>query len=343
MRLKESSPAKQDRGHGTRQFPVADVAQPELAPAGPGSGFQVGTEGAPGHIAQSEGTQAGPSFISERCRGSSRLVHHTCLALFLVQFVVLWVRLWAPSPGFWHGHWLEAILLITATAATLSSLARELPAQNVVLAGGLLALAGLGLESLNAAFGVPFGLIRFSPTVGPLFFGHVPWCMPFLWVMTLLSARGVARFLLAPVRTNPNYGFYILGLTVLLVSAFELSFQSFALRIGHYWDWNSGALFRGWMETPGVEWLGRAVTTLIIMALVTPLLIDKKPTPQRPLAFSLVLWFLLLLFFLTAAAVNRLWPLFSIGLIQVLVITGLASYGFRSAPARANRNSATPA
>jgi hypothetical protein len=144
--------------------------------------------------------------------------------------------------------------------------------------------------------------------------------MPFLRVTTLLSARGVARFLLAPVRTNSNYGFYILGSTVLLVSAFELSFQSFAVRIGHYWDWNSGPLFRGWVETPGVEWLSRAVITLITMALVTPMLIDKKPTRQRPLAFPLVLWLLLLLFFLTAAAVNRLWPLFSNGLIQVLVI-----------------------
>jgi uncharacterized membrane protein len=248
------------------------------------------------------------------------LVHHTCLALFLVQFVVVWVRLWAPSPGFWHGHWPEAILLITATAATLSSLARELPAQNVVLAGGLLALTGLGLESFNAAFGVPFGRMRFSPAAGPLLFGHVPWCMPFLWVMTLLSARGVARFLLAPIRTNPNCGFYVLGLTLLLVSGFHLSLQSFAVRIAHYWEWSSGPLFRGWMETPGVEWLSRAVITLITMALVTPMLIDKKPTRQRPLAFPLVLWLLLLLFFLTAAAVNRLWPLFSNGLIQVLVI-----------------------
>jgi uncharacterized membrane protein len=309
MRLKESTPAKQDRGHGTRQFPAANGTPPEVA-------------------------EACTAFI-ETSGGKNRLAHDACLCLFLVQFAVVWVRLWAaPSSGFWHGHWPEAILLITAMAATLSSLARELPLQNVLLAGGLLALAGLGVESLNTAFGVPFGRIRFSPSAGPLLFNQLPWCIPFLWVTILLNARGVARSLLAPARTNPNYGLYVLALTVVLVSAFQVSFQSFAVRIDHYWDWGSGPLFPGWVETPGVELLSRAVTTLVIIALVTPILLDKKPTPQRPLAFPIVLWLLMLLFVLTAAEANRLWPLFSICLIQVMLIAGLAWYRFRSAPAQ---------
>jgi uncharacterized membrane protein len=336
MRLKESNQAKQDRGHGTRQFPAADVGYPKLGEPWEGAGFQVGDKEAGG----SNGV-GGPSFNAATHDRTSRLAHHVCLALFLVQFAVVLVRLWTPSAGFWHGHWPEAILLITATAATLSSLARELPLQNMLLAGGLLALAGLGLESLNAALGVPFGRIRFSPAAGPLLFDHVPWCMPFAWVASLLTARGVARFLLAPLRTNPRYGFYVLGLTVLFVSGFNVSFQSLAVRIGHYWSWSSGPLFRGWVETPGMEWLSRAVTTLVTMALVTPILIDKRPTPQRPLAFPLVLWLLLLVLFLTATGVNRLWSLFSIGLFQIILIAGLAWYRFQR-PRHTPRNRVTP-
>lgn len=325
MRLKESNPAKQDRGHGTRQFPFG--AQ-KLEPQG-----RAGSEAAVRQTVLNAENQAEPSVVDDARDNKSRLVHHVCLVLFLVQFVIVWVRLWDPSSRFWPGHLPEAILLITAIAATLSSLARELPLQNVLLTGGLLVLAGLGLESLNGAFGVPFGWIRFSPATGPLLFDHLPWCMPFVWVMTLLSARGVARFVLGPARTNSNYGFYVLGLTVLLASAFHLSLQSFAVRIAHYWEWSSGPLLQGWVETPGVEWISRAVTTLVIMALVTPVLIGKRPSAQRPHAFPPVLWLLLLLFFLTAAGVNRLWPPFSICLVQVVLIAALTWYRFRSARA----------
>jgi uncharacterized membrane protein len=198
----------------------------------------------------------------------------------------------------------------------------------VLFAGTLLALAGLGLESLNAITGVPFGSIVYSPGAGPLLFHLVPWSMPFLWVLILLNARGLARLLLAPARKNPRYGLYVLGLTALLMVTFDLSFQPFAVRIADYWNWTSEPLVPGWLEAPWGALLSRGLASLIIMGLVTPVLINKKPSSQPSLNYPLLFWLLLLLFFLTGAVMHRLWPAFGMTLVQLILIVALARHTF---------------
>jgi len=316
MQLKESSPAKQDRGHGTRQFP--DTAGPKPANGCQADGLREGGESACCWLSQRNKTEA-PS-AGGGAHSWVRLVHTAFFGLLVIEIAFVWMSLWLPSMASVFGHWPEALFLITATTITLTSLARELPSQNALLAGGSLALAGLGLESLNAATGVPYGSIVFMPQGGVLLFHALPWCTPLLWVLILLNARGVARFLLASARTNPNYGFYVLGLTSLLVIWFDLSFQTFAVQVAHYWKWTSESGHSGWLQVPWHVLLSRGLAALVTLGLVTPVLINKKPATKPLLVFPVMLWSLLLLFLSTATAVRGLWAAFGITLGQIILL-----------------------
>jgi hypothetical protein len=70
--------------------------------------------------------------------------------------------------------------------------------------------------------------------------------------------------------------------------------------------------------------LNRGLAALITIALVTPVLMNKKPASERSLAFPLVLWSVLLLLLLTATAINRIWPAFGVALVQLILLPALA-------------------
>jgi uncharacterized membrane protein len=107
----------------------------------------------------------------------------------------------------------DALVLLLALATTLVSLAGQLPAQNVLLATVVIALIGGGIHAIGAFTGIPFGPVIYTPENGPRLFNALPWFMPFLWVIVILNARGVARLILRPWRKLRVYGFWLIGTT----------------------------------------------------------------------------------------------------------------------------------
>ena len=95
----------------------------------------------------------------------------------------------------------------------------------------------------------------------------------------------------------------------------------------HYWLWNPTKLRFDWYSAPWINSFGWAVSTLLILAFVTPSLINKKPGPQPPPDYApLVIWLLINLLFATGAAVHHLWP--ALGLICLYSI-GVAVFALR--------------
>ena len=251
------------------------------------------------------------------------------LSLFLVSLAWVWAGLWLRLAWLPRGVWPEATLLALAALTTLLSLARQLPGQNVLLAGTLIVFASGAAESLNAVTGIPLGPCIFTEQAGRQVFYVVPWIVPLLWMVSLLNSRGVARLVLRPWRQMRNYGFWLLGLTVMLAMLLDLGLQPFAIKVMHYWSWLPTRLPTNWYGAPWVSFLGRGVTMLLLMAFVTPMLLNKKPVTPLPEYQPLVVWSAINVLFFTGAVVGRLWAAAVLTGLGTLLTVGLALWESR--------------
>ena len=68
--------------------------------------------------------------------------------------------------------WPEALLILLATAGTITALARQLPLQNVLLAAFVIALMGGAAHALGVMMGIPFGPFLFGPDSRTAIFQH---------------------------------------------------------------------------------------------------------------------------------------------------------------------------
>ncbi len=181
--------------------------------------------------------------------------------------------------------WPEALLILLAAAGTITALARQLPLQNVLLAAFVIALMGGAVHALGVTMGIPFGPFLFGTDAGPQLFNTLPWAMPLIWVVAVLNSRGVARLILRPWRKIRSYGFWLIGLTAALTMLFDLAFDPFASRVKHYWLWMPTKFPVAWQGAPLVNFLSWAAVALLMLALVTPALINKNPA-RRGAGFS---------------------------------------------------------
>jgi len=204
--------------------------------------------------------------------------------------------------------WPEALLLLLATAGTLAALARQLPLQNVLLAAFVIALMGGAAHALGVKLGIPFGPFLFGAEAGPQLFKTLPWGMPLLWVVVLLNSRGVARLILRPWRKIRSYGFWLIGLTALLALLFDLALDPFATRAKHYWLWLPTKFPVTWLGAPLVNFFSWAAVSLLILAFVTPALINKGPRQSAPDFHPLAVWLGAILLFGVAAGLRGVWP-----------------------------------
>jgi uncharacterized membrane protein len=188
------------------------------------------------------------------------------------------------------------------------SLARRLPAQNVVAAAALIVVISGVIEGVSALTGVPFGPRFYTQNLGVKLFGAVPWPMPLLWIVVVLNSRGVARLIIRPWRKTTFYGFWVIGLACLLAVALDFALEPFATQVQRYWLLHSTKTVIGWYSTPWVKFLAWFVTTLAALGFTTPWLLNKTPVKQPTDYHPLVLWVLLNLFFATACALRQQWP-----------------------------------
>jgi uncharacterized membrane protein len=272
----------------------------------------------------------GLALRSHRFDGWAPGVRRILFGLCVVQFALVWARLWLPWPLFGQTRWPEGVLLVLTAATLVASLTSQLPGQNVMLAAMIIAAIGGGAHSLGALTGIPFGPYAYTERIGQQLFHPLPWAVPLMWVTVILASRGVARLMLRPWRKTSTYGFRLIGLTSLLVALLDVGLEVFATRVKQYWYWQPTKLRLEWYGTPAINFLGWVVTALLILAFATPALINKKPMPQPPPDYSpLTVWLLLNLLFATGAAAQHLWP--ALGLISVIsiVVTVFAVRGAR--------------
>jgi putative membrane protein len=231
-------------------------------------------------------------------------VHRLSIFLLAAAFILTLTQLFVPIDS----NWPEALLILLSTATTLIALARHLPPQNVLLAAFGIAFIGSGLFILDARMGIPFGPFLLDPSAGTVLFKILPWPVPFLWVIIVLNSRGVARLILRPWRKIHAYGYWLMGFTAILAVLFDLAFDPYAWLIRHYWIWTPTKLFITWQGAPLTNFLGWGVVTILILAFVTPALINKQLSKRRaPDLHPLTVWLGGIVLFGTAAATHGLW------------------------------------
>jgi uncharacterized membrane protein len=218
-----------------------------------------------------------------------RLVFILFLLIWLVNCVLLLLRVQLPA----EGQWVESLLPVLAVATTLLALGRRLPLQNVLTAAFLIGGIGTLITAVAAASGIPFGPIVYGTALGEKLFGLVPWPIPFLWVVLVINGRGVARLIMRPWRKTNYYGYWVIAFTCLLAVVFELGFEPFAVQVRGYWIWLAGRSALAWHTAPWVNFLGWFVSVLGVVTFTLPWLINKQPVKQPTDYHPLAIWLLL--------------------------------------------------
>ena len=238
---------------------------------------------------------------------SEKVLNHVAQALLALLLASLVLTGWLAG-GTSAAPWPFALVLGLAVASTLISQARSSPLQNIlVISGIVLVIAGI-VQAVNAMTSIPFGPLVFTDNFGDQLSGKLPWAGPLLWVVILLNCRGVARLILRPWRKLRTYGFRVIGLTCLLVALFDLGLEPFAARANHFWLWQVSENSFNWFGAPWFNFLGWAMTALLILGFTTPWLINKQPGKRRAADFHpLIVWLALNLFLATTLALHQLW------------------------------------
>lgn len=230
----------------------------------------------------------------------SRL-HLVILGGFLLCAALSGMKFISTSPALEHSDWPEALLLLSAAAAAISSVSRTLPFQNVLWGALVIGLMGSVAHALGTLAMIPFGPYAYTSAAGPRLFGVLPWAIPLIWIAFLYSSRGVARLILQPWRRKPNYGFWLIGLTALLSLVLDFNFDPWASGVKHYWIWELTRFPYSWRGTPLTNFAGWLGTSALIAAFLSPMLINKKPGWNSPREFgSLLIWTVLNGLFITA-------------------------------------------
>ena len=165
-------------------------------------------------------------------------IHRVSFGLFLIECGLVWARLWLSHPLFGEARWPEGLLVVLATATMLASLTTHLPGQNVLLAAvGIAVMAG-AVAMLGAHTGIPFGPLSYTASAGQQILlglalgraddlGRRP---------ARLAQRREAR-VCGPGAILRNYGYWLLGLTALLVVLLDFGLDPFATEVKHLWKW----------------------------------------------------------------------------------------------------------
>ena len=216
------------------------------------------------------------------------------------------------------------LILVAALVATLLAMIRNLPAQNVIPAALLIVFISGVIETLGVKTGIPFGPFFYTETLGPQLFHLLPWPVPVIWVVVILNSRGVARLILRPWRKLPNYGYWSIGLTCLLVVLCDASLEPFA-RVNHYWIWQTSKKIPAWYGAPWVNFVAWGTVTLLILGFITPWLINKKPVSRPPPDYlPLIIWLLLTLLLTIGNAAQQFWWAAGFGLATAIITTVFA-------------------
>jgi len=229
-----------------------------------------------------------------------------------------------------NGLWIDALFLVLLTVGTTLSLARQLPWQNVLGVIAVIAVIGGGIHALGVTFSMPFGPFVFNDNAGPRIAGVLPWCIPFLWVAMVLTARGVARLMLRPWRKARIYGFRLIGMTIALTMLLDMAFDPFATHTLDLWIWTKTKLPLTWHDAPIVSFISWGAVTLFLLSFTTPALIRKQPGQKSgPDYHPLIVWEGLMVWFAIGAGMVGLWTALGLDAILGVAVLFFAIRGAR--------------
>ena len=253
-------------------------------------------------------------------------IHKPVFLAFLLGLAFAWITLLLGLSDDWP--WSDALLWMLAAAAALVGLARRLPGQNVLLSAALIAALSFTIAVVADRTAVPYGPRVYSARLGEKILG-VPWPIPLIWIVILVTGRGVARLIMRPWRKTTYYGFWVIGLTGLLALLLDLGLDPFAARVKRYWLWQTSPDVLNWYSAPWVNFLGWLATALGILGFTTPWLINKQPVKQPVDYHPLVIWLLLNFYLATGSALHQMWPAAGLSLAGCTVATVFAVRGAR--------------
>lgn len=202
------------------------------------------------------------------------------LVILLAIQVVLLAFFHPERPISGRLDWLS-ITTGTALAVTIVGLARRLPPQNVVLAAFVIGATAAVWQVLVLTAS---GVVGKAAARG----NGLSWIDTVLWIVAILNSRGAASFLLQPWRAGANFGLKILAASIVLATTLRITLLPFATRLG------PGAGGR----PPEMTWLGllvEAAGACLLLILLTPVVLQKKPVERPPDPYPLIAWTLLAL------------------------------------------------
>jgi uncharacterized membrane protein len=160
-------------------------------------------------------------------------------------------------------------------------------------------------------------------------FGIVPWTVPLLWIVVVVTGRAVARLIMRPWRKTNYYGFWVIGLTGTLAALFDLGLEPFATRLKPYWLWQPTLTTLMWHGAPWVNFLGWFVAAAGMVAMTLPWLINKQPV-KRPMDYlPLIQWLVFYAWMITGNALAGMGPATAAGVVGIGMVTIFAVRGAR--------------
>ena len=221
--------------------------------------------------------------------------HQPVFLLFLLICAANLALVALPAPARTSGRWMEGVFLFFAAATTLLGLSRRLPPQNVLLLAALIGGLSAGLTAVGAVVGVPFG--------------------PLVWVVILITGRGVAQLILRPRRRTSYYGFWLIGLAGLLAVIFNWGLEPLAVPGRH--------------TTPWFHFLAGFAVVVALLVYTVPWWINKQSNWQPVDYHPLAVWWAMNLWLVAGNVAHYFWPEVIVSLVLNGVVTAFAVRGAR--------------
>ena len=229
-----------------------------------------------------------------------------------------------------YDHWPDILFLLTTGGCLVLGLSRQVPVPNAVAVAGIALAFGAGADLVGAQTGVPFGPFQYNVNLSPRLMDLMPPVFPLIWVTIIFAARGVARLILRPWRKINSYGFWLIGITALLTALTDLALDPFATHQRRYWNWFHTKLPLTWYGAPLINFFSWGCVCLLIMAFITPLLINKQLSRKSvPDYHPLIIWTAIMTIVTAGAAQAGLWPAVILNSIIYLATVIMAINGGR--------------
>jgi uncharacterized membrane protein len=157
-------------------------------------------------------------------------------------------------------------IAVTLISGSLFSILHQVQMQGRQAAFTLVSIVvptSLAVEAVGVVTGLPFGHYHYTPLLGPMAFGLVPWIIPIAWTMMAYPALTVAQTLLGrPIRTVPHILSQAI-LASLALTAWDLMLDPHMVAEGR-WIWETPDGLGNYAGIPVLNYLGWALTGFVI-------------------------------------------------------------------------------